>query len=501
MFSSAKRRRVDRSFTERFRDTFEVVTSRGACLSFLQQRPEIDIRVSANQEGPSTAASDASQLKCPSGSSSVLEIPSAAEGIKSPSDYKGDGDRSPSHANNEANRSTGNVERPLKLEDELTRRTSAKSIFQSGDTSRSRECKLLAEQQDDPLHTGCTVWEAAELLVDFLVHGDFFTEYYYPHILELGAGTGAVGLTAAAVVPCEKVLLSDLPSIQPLLARNVARNSFLRTEYGVRAIAGVLCWGKDGLLLDKTDKKDCSMTSPVQLSTTSICSSSTRGDSSGSCESDTSATRTSSPDCAAMEDVHDKIDFSSASCSGQRSEPIETAAHMGACVDFHSPASTVESPSGASAVFLTAEEAEVANAVKARPDLCLCADLVYSMHHVDLLLATLEDLFRRNNDLYVVWAQNPNHDPLAWGMCKRQLRERYEVTNLWPAFEQGLGIASSRQSSIGKRGCFEKYFDRDVSTSDGISCGAAGHDETSTSSLDLLGIRISPADVDRVVCA
>lgn len=55
--------------------------------------------------------------------------------------------------------------------------------------------------------------------------------------LELGAGTGLVGLAAAAALGAE-VLLTDLPEIVPNLKRNIEANQHL----GVRASAEVLDW-------------------------------------------------------------------------------------------------------------------------------------------------------------------------------------------------------------------------------------------------------------------
>ncbi|KAI5785868.1 putative methyltransferase-domain-containing protein [Geopyxis carbonaria] len=61
--------------------------------------------------------------------------------------------------------------------------------------------------------------------------------------LELGAGTGLVGLAAACVIPeLRSVLLTDLPEIVPNLARNVAANE---TPEGVEVGAEVLDWAED----------------------------------------------------------------------------------------------------------------------------------------------------------------------------------------------------------------------------------------------------------------
>jgi len=60
-------------------------------------------------------------------------------------------------------------------------------------------------------------------------------------VLELGAGTGLVGLAAAAVWNAN-VVLTDLPAIVPNLARNVAANAEVLHSHGGHAEAGVLDW-------------------------------------------------------------------------------------------------------------------------------------------------------------------------------------------------------------------------------------------------------------------
>lgn len=61
-------------------------------------------------------------------------------------------------------------------------------------------------------------------------------------VLELGAGTGLVGMTAAAVLQAD-VYLTDLPAIVPNLARNVLANSTaLRTHGGGEVHTAVLDW-------------------------------------------------------------------------------------------------------------------------------------------------------------------------------------------------------------------------------------------------------------------
>ena len=60
-------------------------------------------------------------------------------------------------------------------------------------------------------------------------------------ILELGAGTGLVGLAAAAVFKAQ-VVLTDLPEIVPNLERNVATNSSAVEAHGGHANVSVLDW-------------------------------------------------------------------------------------------------------------------------------------------------------------------------------------------------------------------------------------------------------------------
>lgn len=283
---------AERSFSQRFRDTFDVVTPEGHCISVLQRRP-------------------------------ALELEAA--------------------------------------EDELLSQNKIKS---------------------DALDTGCTVWDAAALLADFLMHSKYFDGFYYPNVLELGAGTGLVGLVAACCLDCDTILLTDLPRIcEKVLRPNIVRNGFLQASLGRRVTCASLEWGRSpGKPRRHTDGANIKEDGSAGTSTTSLR-------------------------------------------------------------------------------FLDDGDSW-------RPDLCLCADLVYTHEHAELLLATLADLFHQNPDLYVVWAQNGSHAPLAWREALLGLKKLYEVENLWPAFRRRGG-----------RGCSSVVVEDE-------------RIENASSRLDLIGIRL-----------
>lgn len=90
---------------------------------------------------------------------------------------------------------------------------------------------------------GLKTWSSSYVLARLL---PTFTTIALPRssqspVLELGAGTGLVGLAAAAVWKTS-VLLTDLPAIAPNLARNVAANSEVLRTHGGNATAAVLDW-------------------------------------------------------------------------------------------------------------------------------------------------------------------------------------------------------------------------------------------------------------------
>ncbi|XP_074885541.1 protein N-lysine methyltransferase METTL21D isoform X2 [Buteo buteo] len=85
---------------------------------------------------------------------------------------------------------------------------------------------------------GCVVWDAALVLAKFLETGA--CPLARREVLELGAGTGAVGIMAATLGA--NVTVTDLEELQELLTVNIENNKHLVTG-SVRA--KVLKWGED----------------------------------------------------------------------------------------------------------------------------------------------------------------------------------------------------------------------------------------------------------------
>lgn len=112
-------------------------------------------------------------------------------------------------------------------------------------------------------HLGLKTWAASYLLakrLPLLRHNPYclpalhyLTGYHMPLILELGAGTGLVGLAAAAVFQ-SRVLVTDLPEIVPNLERNVRANApSIGACDDVAVEAAVLDWTEPAVLRYSTD--------------------------------------------------------------------------------------------------------------------------------------------------------------------------------------------------------------------------------------------------------
>nr|POE47018.1 protein-lysine n-methyltransferase rrg1 [Quercus suber] len=81
-------------------------------------------------------------------------------------------------------------------------------------------------------------------------------------VLELGAGTGIAGLTAAAVWHTTSVL-TDLPPILPGIQANVQLNQKLLTLQGGQALSGTLDWANPAVL--QLDQEQRSTWSKAQI--------------------------------------------------------------------------------------------------------------------------------------------------------------------------------------------------------------------------------------------
>jgi len=70
---------------------------------------------------------------------------------------------------------------------------------------------------------GCVVWDAALVLSHYLFTESGNKYIYKKHVLELGAGTGVVGL-ASILAGSASVILTDLPKHLSLMTQNIEQN-------------------------------------------------------------------------------------------------------------------------------------------------------------------------------------------------------------------------------------------------------------------------------------
>uniref|UniRef100_UPI0037E92AFA protein N-lysine methyltransferase METTL21D n=1 Tax=Semicossyphus pulcher TaxID=241346 RepID=UPI0037E92AFA len=108
-----------------------------------------------------------------------------------------------------------------------------------GCTLRVKQCYLG--------DVGCVVWDAAIVLSKYLETKQFYNPSSGVNVwagrtmLELGAGTGAVGLMAATLGA--QVTVTDLEDLQTLLKVNIQQNQALINSGSITA--KVLKWGED----------------------------------------------------------------------------------------------------------------------------------------------------------------------------------------------------------------------------------------------------------------
>ncbi|XP_046508222.1 protein N-lysine methyltransferase METTL21D isoform X2 [Equus quagga] len=107
-----------------------------------------------------------------------------------------------------------------------------------------RDGTELRLQQYGSGGVGCVVWDAAIVLCKYLETPGFSGEGAHAlsrrSVLELGSGTGAVGLMAATLGA--DVVVTDLEELQDLLKRNINMNKHLVTG---SVQAKVLKWGEE----------------------------------------------------------------------------------------------------------------------------------------------------------------------------------------------------------------------------------------------------------------
>ena len=91
----------------------------------------------------------------------------------------------------------------------------------------------IAERQNQHDATAFSVWDGGILLADYLQARPVVIQG--KHVLELGAGLGLVGLTAAAL-GAQSVVLTDLVVVMPCLSQNIATNQALWQAAGCTSV-------------------------------------------------------------------------------------------------------------------------------------------------------------------------------------------------------------------------------------------------------------------------
>ena len=77
---------------------------------------------------------------------------------------------------------------------------------------------------------GCVVWDAALVLLHYLFTESGNKFIHKKHVLELGAGTGAVGL-ASIIAGSASVIITDLPKHLQLMELNIKENMNILCEF------------------------------------------------------------------------------------------------------------------------------------------------------------------------------------------------------------------------------------------------------------------------------
>ena len=93
------------------------------------------------------------------------------------------------------------------------------------------------------LHVGSITWNGSEILLQHLIQHRLNTKQAY-NILELGAGTGLVGIGLLAALPNSTVTLTEKDDIElKLLNQNLGKNEILTSRGTIQQLS----WGKDNV--------------------------------------------------------------------------------------------------------------------------------------------------------------------------------------------------------------------------------------------------------------
>ena len=119
-----------------------------------------------------------------------------------------------------------------------------------GQGDQQRNCEHEVAQA-----TGCTVWDGALLLgraiaalpLAALAHSvrPAPSEGWRPRCIEIGAGTGALGLSVGAAGALSSLLLTDMPAVLPLTAANLRANRAALAAADVRCATAPLLWSPE----------------------------------------------------------------------------------------------------------------------------------------------------------------------------------------------------------------------------------------------------------------
>jgi len=134
--------------------------------------------------------------------------------------------------------------------DDMTIEVKQSAIASSGHAQEARS-------SSDGMSTGSTVWDAAIILSACFFRQEFrlppLSDDCARTCLELGSGTGLLGIAAASSKRFTHVYLSDLASVVPLISENLKRNvgNYAKTT---RAETLTLRWDSSEDLVDATRK-------------------------------------------------------------------------------------------------------------------------------------------------------------------------------------------------------------------------------------------------------